>query len=91
VLDGRKSTMPEMRVESRSTGKRVMAWMPDLPAVSACQFSRLPTPSAVTTPIPVTATVRLPKRSLLLISSSKHAGGRASQAGSIKAAPSPRR
>jgi hypothetical protein len=33
--------MPEIWVLSRSTGKRVIGWMPDLPAVSAAQLSGL--------------------------------------------------
>ena len=59
-LDFRKSTVPAMRVLRWSVGKRVMAWMPDLPAVSASQLSLRPMPSEVTTPMPVTATIGRP-------------------------------
>ena len=41
-------------------GKRVMARMPDSPAVSLAQLSVLPAPSEVTTPRPVTTTIGRP-------------------------------
>src|SRR6478735_5863640 len=45
-----------MRVFKPSVGKRVMALMPDSPAVSFAQLSVLPAPSDVTMPRPVTTT-----------------------------------
>src|SRR5580700_10308761 len=54
-----------MVVRKPSVGKRVMARMPDWPAVSFAQLSSLPTPSALTTPIPVTATMGRPALSRL--------------------------
>ena len=57
---GTKSTVPAKRVFSPSVAKRVMFLMPDLPAVSFFQFSALPAPSEVTTPMPVTTTIGRP-------------------------------
>jgi hypothetical protein len=57
---GTKSTVPAIVVRSPSVGKRVIAWMPEVPAVSFAQFSALPAPSEVTTPIPVTTTMGRP-------------------------------
>src|SRR5262249_57936680 len=57
---GTKSTVPAMRVFSPSVEKRLIARMPDLPAVSFCQLSLLPAPSGVTTPMPVTTTTGRP-------------------------------
>ena len=48
-----------------SVGKRVMRWMPDLPAVSLAQLSALPAPSEVTTPMPVTTTIGRPALSVM--------------------------
>jgi hypothetical protein len=64
-LEARKSTVPAMRVFRWSVGKRVIGRMPDLPAVRAAQFSSLPTPSDVTTPMPVTTTMGRPKLSVI--------------------------
>src|SRR5579863_4152406 len=44
-----------MVVRSESSGKREMRRMPDFPAVNFAQLSSLPTPSEVTTPMPVMA------------------------------------
>ena len=52
--------MPAIVVFSPAMGKRVMVLMPDWPAVSFVQFSCLPAPSEVTTPIPVTTMVGRP-------------------------------
>src|SRR5665647_3840298 len=52
--------VPAMRVFRPSVGKRVMARMPDSPAVSLAQLSVLPAPSEVTTPRPVTTTIGRP-------------------------------
>src|SRR5471032_2047533 len=52
--------VPAMRVLRPSVGKRVMARMPDSPAVSLAQLSVLPAPSDVTTPRPVTTTIGRP-------------------------------
>ena len=60
-----KSTVPAMRVLRPSVGKRVMARMPDSPAVSLAQLSALPAPSEVTTPMPVTTTTGRPALSLV--------------------------
>src|SRR6185437_6073731 len=54
-----------MRVFSPSVGKRVIALMPDFPAVSFAQLSALPAPSEVTTPRPVTTTIGRPSLSVL--------------------------
>ncbi len=43
----------------------MIGWMPERPEVSAAQLSVLPTPSEVTTPMPVTATTGLPRWSLV--------------------------
>src|ERR1700680_3941163 len=43
------------------SGKRLMRWMPERPAVTAFQLSARPTPSEVTTPMPVTATTGRPR------------------------------
>src|ERR1700683_1389391 len=43
-----------------SIGNREMRRMPDTPPLSFAQLSDLPTPSDVTTPIPVTATIGRP-------------------------------
>ena len=51
-----KSIVPAIFVRRPSLGKRVMAWMPERPAVTADQFSAWPWPSEVTIPMPVTAT-----------------------------------
>ena len=61
MLDFRKSTVPAMRVLRWSVGKRVIGWMPERPEVSAAQLSALPTPSEVTMPMPVTATIGRPR------------------------------
>src|SRR5512142_2702524 len=53
-----------MRVFNPSVGKRVMALMPDSPAVSLAQLSVLPAPSEVTAPRPVTTTIGRPILSL---------------------------
>src|SRR5262245_3891873 len=53
---GTKSIAPAMVVFNPSVGKRRIGLMPDIPAVSFCQFSALPAPSDVTTPMPVTTT-----------------------------------
>ena len=50
-----KSTVPLMRVERPSVGKRVILWMPETARVSAFQLSSRPWPSEVMTPMPVTA------------------------------------
>ncbi len=57
---GTKSIVPAMRVFKPSVAKRVMAWMPERPAVSSRQLSAVPTPSEVTTPMPVTTTIGRP-------------------------------
>src|SRR6516164_10403621 len=57
---GTKSTVPATRVLKFSVGKRVIARIPDLPAVSLAQLSVLPAPSDVTTPMPVTTTMGRP-------------------------------
>src|SRR5215469_15999380 len=57
---GTKSTLPAIVVLRPSLGKRVMRWMPDSPAVSLVQFSALPAPSEVITPMPVTTTTGRP-------------------------------
>src|SRR5450830_1909102 len=57
--------VPAMRVLRPSVGKRVMARMPDSPAVSLAQLSVLPAPSEVTTPRPVTTTIGRPILSLV--------------------------
>ena len=57
--------VPAMRVLRPSVGKRVMARMPDSPAVSLAQLSVLPAPSEVTTPSPVTTTIGRPILSLV--------------------------
>src|SRR6185437_6724168 len=62
---GRKSMVPAMRVLRPSVAKRVMARMPDSPAVSLAQLSVLPAPSEVTTPSPVTTTIGRPILSLI--------------------------
>ena len=62
----RKSMVPAIRVFSPSVGKRVMARMPDWPAVSLAQLSVLPAPSEVTTPSPVTTTIGRPNLSLVV-------------------------
>src|ERR1039458_9168423 len=51
---------PAMRALRPSVAKRVMAGMPDSPAVSLAQLSVLPAPSEVTTPSPVTTTIGRP-------------------------------
>src|SRR5690606_6766978 len=63
-LSGRKSTRPAMVVARWSTGKRLIERIPERPPVSAAQLSRLPCPSEVTTPIPVTATSGRPNLSV---------------------------
>ena len=50
-----KSTVPLIRVERPSVGKRVILWMPETPEVNAFQLSSTPWPSEVMTPMPVTA------------------------------------
>src|SRR6187551_3303095 len=55
--------VPAMRVRNPSVGKRVMARMPDSPAVSLAQLSVLPAPSEVITPRPVTTTIGRPSLS----------------------------
>ena len=57
---GTKSMVPAMRVFKPSVAKRVMAWMPDLPATSLRQLSAVPMPSELTTPMPVTTTIGRP-------------------------------
>ena len=57
---GTKSMVPATLVFSPSVEKRVIARMPDRPAVRRRQFSVLPAPSEVTTPIPVTTTMGRP-------------------------------
>jgi hypothetical protein len=57
---GTKSIVPAMRVFKPSVAKRVMAWMPDSPAVSLRQLSAVPMPSEVTAPMPVTTTIGRP-------------------------------
>src|SRR5262245_29965131 len=52
-----------MRVFSPDVSNRLIARMPDLPVVRFFQFSALPAPSEVTTPMPVTTTTG--RRSLL--------------------------
>ncbi len=59
-----KSTVPAIRVRRPAVGKRVMAWMPERPAVRPAQFAALPCPSDVTMPRPVTATSGRPRASL---------------------------
>src|SRR3954470_6820644 len=59
--------VPAIRVLSPSVGKRVIARMPDSPAVSFAQLSVLPAPSEVTTPSPVTTTVGRPNLSFIAI------------------------
>src|SRR5688572_2869164 len=51
-----KSTEPAIVVRKPSTGKRVMRWMPESPAVRRRQLSATPMPSEVIMPMPVTAT-----------------------------------
>ena len=58
---GMKSTVPAMVVRRWAIGKRVMRWMPEVPASSLRQFSALPWPSEVSTPMPVTTTVGRPR------------------------------
>jgi len=57
---GTKSIVPAMRVFKPSVAKRLIAWMPDSPAISLRQLSALPMPSEVTTPMPVTTTIGRP-------------------------------
>src|SRR5439155_4834366 len=59
-VHGTKSTVPANLVFRPSVAKRVMLRMPDLPAVRFFQFSYLPAPSEVTTPMPVTTTTGRP-------------------------------
>src|SRR5580704_1897449 len=54
-----------MVVRSPSVGKREIRFMPDTPPVNLLQLSDLPTPSEVTTPMPVTATTGRPSLSRL--------------------------
>ena len=49
-----------MVVRSPSVAKREMRLMPEMPPLSFAQLSDLPTPSEVTTPMPVTATMGRP-------------------------------
>jgi hypothetical protein len=56
--------VPAMRVFMPCVGKRVMARMPESPAVSLAQLSVLLAPSEVTTPRPVTTTIGRPILSL---------------------------
>src|ERR1700728_4813879 len=49
-----------MVVRKPSVGKRETRRMPETPPVSLAQLSAVPTPSEVTTPIPVTATIGRP-------------------------------
>src|SRR5690606_10862928 len=55
--------VPAMVVRRCSVGKRVMRLIPERPAVSADQLSLRPTPSEVTTPMPVMATTGRPRLS----------------------------
>src|SRR5262249_3144145 len=57
---GTKSMVPATLVFNPSVEKRVIARMPDSPAVRRCQFSLFPAPSDVMTPIPVTTTMGRP-------------------------------
>ena len=56
-LTSMKSMVPAMRVFSPWVEKRRIVLIPDSPAVSFFQFSVLPSPSDVITPMPVTTTI----------------------------------
>ncbi|MHC2525288.1 hypothetical protein ACVIEM_002373 [Rhizobium leguminosarum] len=56
-----KSTVPAIRVDRPSVGKRLISWMPDVPDESAAQLSLRPWPSEVMMPMPVTATIGRPR------------------------------
>lgn len=63
AIDNLRKAYPEKsdsEIQAIASDMWVIGWMPDLPDVSAAQLSVLPTPSEVTTPMPVTATIGLP-------------------------------
>jgi hypothetical protein len=62
-----KSIVPATFVFNPSVENRVIARMPDSPPVSRRQFSLLPAPSEVTTPIPVTTTIGRPALSRVAV------------------------
>ena len=61
---GTKSTVPAIVVRMWSSGNRVIRLIPETPAVSLAQLSSCPSPSDVSTPIPVTTTIGRPCESL---------------------------
>src|SRR3712207_6412604 len=80
-----KSMVPAIFVRRPSLGKRVIAWMPERPAVTADQLSAWPWPREVTTPMPVTATSGRPCASRIALSI-KVSSGRLHQADETLAA-----
>src|SRR5215467_13076679 len=61
-----KSTVPATLVLRPSVPNRVIARIPDSPAVRRCQLSTLPAPSEVTRPLPVTTAIGRPALSRML-------------------------
>src|SRR5215813_13586654 len=61
-----KSTVPATLVLRPSVPNRVIARIPDSPAVRRCQLSTLPAPSEVTRPLPVTTEIGRPALSRML-------------------------